>query len=146
MKAAKTEKQTVLFICTHNSARSQMAEGLLNHLYGDRYEAFSAGTEKTRVHPLAVEAMKRQGIDISRHDSKTVEVFGDRQFDVVITVCDSARQTCPFVSARKQRLHWSLEDPSQAEGTVEERLAAFEKARKALQSKIEAYFGDRGGA
>ena len=103
-------KISVLFICTHNSARSQMAEGLLNHLYGDRYEAFSAGTEKTRVHPLAIAAMKRIGIDISGHESKVVNRFGERVFDIVVTVCDLARATCPFVPARQKHLHWSLEE------------------------------------
>jgi arsenate reductase len=133
-------KTSVLFVCTHNSARSQMAEGLLNHLYGDRYEAFSAGTEQTRVHPLAIEAMRRIGVDISGHESKIVDRFGDRQFDIVITVCDLARATCPFVPAKSERLHWSLEDPSSAMGTSEQQLAVFEKVREEIKRKIVAQF------
>jgi arsenate reductase len=136
----KESKTSVLFICTHNSARSQMAEGLLNHLYGDRYEAFSAGTEKTRVHPLAVEAMRRIGIDISGHESKIVDRFGDRVFDIVVTVCDLARATCPFVPARRKQLHWSLEDPSSATGTLEQQLAVFEKVRDEIRRRIEETF------
>ena len=134
-------KTSVLFVCTHNSARSQMAEGLLNHLCGDRYEAFSAGTEQTRVHPLAIEAMQRIGIDISGHESKIVDRFGDRLFDIVITVCDLARATCPFVPARMERLHWPLEDPSSATGTREQQLAVFEKVREEIRQKIIEQFG-----
>ena len=134
-------KISVLFLCTHNSARSQMAEGLLNHLYGDRYEAFSAGTEKTRVHPLAVEAMQRIGIDISGHQSKIVDRFGGRQFDVVVTVCDLARATCPYVPAKKERLHWSLEDPASATGTKQQQLAVFEKTRDEIRKRIIEQFG-----
>ena len=135
------DKQSVLFVCTHNSARSQMAEGLLNHLYGDRYRAFSAGTEKTRVRPLAVEAMRRIGIDISRHESKTVDFFGEREFDTVITVCDRAKETCPYVPSRKERLHWSFDDPAAAEGSEAEKLALFERARDEIRERIEGYFG-----
>ncbi|RJP79721.1 MAG: arsenate reductase ArsC [Candidatus Zixiibacteriota bacterium] len=134
-------KTSVLFVCTHNSARSQMAEGLLNHHYGDRYEAFSAGTEQTRVHPLAIEAMARAGIDISGHESKIVDRFGDRLFDVVVTVCDLARATCPFVPAKVKRLHWSLEDPSAATGTQEQQLARFEQIRDEIRRRIEEEFG-----
>ncbi len=135
------DKKTVLFVCTHNSARSQMAEGLLNHFYGDRYRAFSAGTEKTRVRPLAIEAMQRIGIDISRHESKTVDFFGDREFDYVITVCDRAKETCPYVPSRNERLHWSLDDPAAAEGTEEEKLAVFERVRDEIRERIEGCFG-----
>lgn len=137
----KTEsKHTVLFICTHNSARSQMAEGLLNHLFGDRYQAFSAGTEKTRLQPLAVEAMKRIGIDISHHRSKTVDHFVGREFDLVITVCDRAKEACPYIPTRKRRLHWSFEDPSAARGSQEERMAVFEKVRDEIRERILDYF------
>ncbi len=118
-----------------------MAEGLLNHLYGDHYEAFSAGTEKTRVHPLAIEAMRRIGIDISGHESKIVDRFGAQQFDLVITVCDLARATCPFVPAKKERLHWSLGDPASATGTREQQLAVFEKVREEIKKMIVAQFG-----
>jgi len=137
-------KTSVLFVCTHNSARSQMAEGLLNHLYGDRHEAYSAGTEQTRVHPLAVDAMKRIGIDISSHESKIVDRFGDRKFDIVITVCDLARATCPFVPAKIKRLHWSLQDPSSAAGTKEQQLAVFESVRDEIKKRIVEQFDPQG--
>lgn len=130
----------VLFVCTHNSARSQMAEGLLRARYGDRYEAFSAGTERTHVRPLAVEAMREIGIDLSGHTSKTVDDLGERAFDVVVTVCDSAREACPYVPAR-HTLHESFPDPSAATGTEAERLAVFRDVRDRLAAWIDATFG-----
>lgn len=137
---AAGEKETVLFICTHNSARSQMAEGLLRARYGDRYAVFSAGTEQTRVHPLAVEAMREIGIDLSGHTSKTVKALGDRAFDVVVTVCDTAREACPYVPARRQNLHRSFDDPSAAEGTRAERLAVFRRVRDEIAGWIDETF------
>jgi arsenate reductase len=133
-------RPVVLFVCTHNSARSQMAEGLLRARYGDRYEAFSAGTERTHVRPLAVEAMREIGIDLSRHTSKTVDDLGERAFDVVVTVCDSAREACPYVPARHM-LHESFPDPSAATGTEAERLAVFRDVRDRLAAWIDATFG-----
>ncbi|MCX6639715.1 MAG: arsenate reductase ArsC [bacterium] len=134
-------KTTVLFVCTHNSARSQMAEGLLNHLYGDRFEAYSAGTEKTRVHPLAVEAMQRIGIDISTHQSKIIDQFSGRSFDIVITVCDLARATCPYLPAGIANKHWSLQDPASATGTPDQQLLVFEKIRDEIKAMIIKEFG-----
>ena len=109
-------RRRVLFLCTHNSARSQMAEGLLRQLAGDRFEVASAGTEATRVHPLAIRAMRDVGVDISLHTSKTVDSLLDRPWDYVITVCDSANERCPLFPGRTTRLHWSFDDPSQATG------------------------------
>jgi len=109
-------KQRVLFLCTHNSARSQMAEGLLRSLAGDRFDVASAGTEATRVHPLAIRAMADVGIDLSRHTSKSVETLLDQPWDHVITVCDSANERCPIFPKPTHRLHWSFPDPSQAGG------------------------------
>jgi arsenate reductase (thioredoxin) len=134
------DRRSVLFVCTHNSARSQMAEGLLRDRYGDRYEALSAGTERTHVRPLAIEAMREIGIDLSGHSSKTVEDLGDRDFDVVVTVCDSAREACPYVPARHQ-LHESFPDPSAATGSDEERLAVFRAVRDQLAAWIDAHLG-----
>ncbi|MFH1735754.1 MAG: arsenate reductase ArsC [bacterium] len=136
-----SSKKSVLFVCTHNSARSQTAEGLLNHFQGGRYEAFSAGTEKTLVRPLAIKAMRQIGIDISKHESKTVDFFGEREFDFVITVCDNAREQCPFIPTRNQRLHWSFEDPAAATGTDAEKLAVFQKVRNQIKERIDNYFG-----
>src|SRR5918994_1611700 len=118
-----TEKARVLFLCTHNSARSQMAEGLLRHLGGDRFEAYSAGTEATRVRPLAISAMNELGIDIARQESKTLDRYLGEPFDAVITVCDDAAEACPVFPGAERRLHWSFPDPSKAAGTEEQQLA-----------------------
>jgi len=141
-----TEKARVLFLCTHNSARSQIAEGLLRHLAGDRFEAFSAGTEATHVRPLAIRAMDEIGVDISGQESKTLERYLSEPFDYVITVCDDANEACPFFSGGRNRLHWSLPDPSAAEGTEEERLAIFRSVRDQLKDRVQAELVDgRGG-
>jgi arsenate reductase (thioredoxin) len=127
----------VLFLCTHNSARSQMAEGLLRQLGGDGFEVFSAGTEATRVRPLAIRAMAEIGIDISGQASKTLDRYVDQPFDAVITVCDQANEVCPIFLGATQRLHWSFVDPSTASGTEEEQLAVFREVRDALRERIE---------
>ncbi len=120
----------VLFLCTHNSARSQMAEGWLRHLAGDRFEVASAGTEATRVHPLAVRAMGEVGIDLSPHRSKTLDSLRDRPWDYVITVCDRANERCPLFPGPTTRIHWSFDDPSQATGDEDQRLATFRRVRR----------------
>lgn len=130
-------KQRVLFLCTHNSARSQMAEGLLRTLGGDRFEAFSAGTEATQVRPLAIKTMAELGIDISGQHSKTLDRYINEPFDVVITVCDEANEVCPIFLGARKRWHWSLPDPSKATGTEEEQLAVYRYIRDTLQAKIE---------
>lgn len=130
-------KQRVLFLCTHNSARSQMAEGLLRHFGGDRFAAFSAGTEATHVRPLAIKAMAELGIDISQQESKTLNRYLNEPFDEVITVCDAAAEACPIFPGAMHRRHWSLEDPSQARGSEEEQLAVYRQVRDTLQSHIE---------
>ena len=112
------DRQRILFLCTHNSARSQMAEGLLRHLVGDRFEAHSAGTKATQVRPLAIRAMAEIGIDISDQESKTLDRYLLQPFDAVITVCDVANESCPVFPATTKRLHWSLPDPSRATGTA----------------------------
>ena len=137
-------KRSVLFVCTHNSARSQMAEGLLNALVGDRYEAASAGTSATRVRPEAIAVLAELGIDIAHHRSKTVEEFRGRLFDVVVTVCDNARETCPFFPG-KLVLHQSFLDPAAAAGSEEEVLEAFRKVRDQIASWIVATFGSANG-
>lgn len=135
-------KPSVLFICTHNSARSQMAEGLLRAKYGDRYEVASAGTEQTHVRPLAIRAMQELDIDVSGHTSKTIDtVTVDRTFDIVVTVCDHAREACPYVPARQQNLHQSFEDPSAATGAEAERLAVFRRVRDDIANWINDTFG-----
>jgi arsenate reductase (thioredoxin) len=130
-------KPRVLFLCTHNSARSQMAEGLLRHLAGDRFEAHSAGTEATRVKPEAVAVMGEIGVGVSDQESKTLERYLREPFDYVITVCDEANEACPVFPGAKNRLHWSFEDPSRVTGSDEERLEAFRAARDGLRECIE---------
>jgi arsenate reductase len=130
-------QQRVLFLCTHNSARSQMAEGLLRSLGGTRFEVFSAGTQATRVRPLAIRAMGELGIDISDYESKTLDRFLHDRFDQVITVCDDARETCPFFSGARERVHWSFPDPSTATGTEDEQLALYRQVRDAIRLRIE---------
>jgi arsenate reductase (thioredoxin) len=131
--------QRVLFLCTHNSARSQMAEGLLRARSGNRFEVESAGTEETRVHPLAVLAMAEIGIDISAQKSKTLDRFLDQKWDWVVTVCDRAKESCPLFPGAAQRVHWSFEDPSAAEGSEEERLEAFRSIRNQIASRIQGF-------
>jgi arsenate reductase (thioredoxin) len=140
-----TEKSRVLFLCTHYSARSQMAEGLLRHLAGDRFEAMSAGTEATHVRPLAIGAMEEVGIDISGQESKTLERYLEEPFDYVITVCDDANETCPFFPGASTRLHWSFEDPSKAQGSEEERLTVFRRVRDGIRDRVQAELLNGGG-
>jgi arsenate reductase len=130
--------QRVLFLCTHNSARSQMAEGLLRSLGGDRFEAHSAGTEATGVRPLAIRAMAELGVDISTQTSKTLDPYIDQRFDDVITVCDDANESCPIFPNATHRLHWSLPDPSKATGSEAEQLAVYRKVRDDLRARIES--------
>jgi arsenate reductase len=122
-----------------------MAEGLLRHLAGDRFEAMSAGTEATRVRPLAIRAMEEVGIDISGQESKTLDRYLHGSFDRVITVCDDANEACPFFPGAKSRLHWSFEDPSRAEGSEEERLAVFRRVRDGIGDRVQAELVNGGG-
>jgi arsenate reductase (thioredoxin) len=134
----------VLFLCTHNSARSQMAEGLLRRLASERFEVFSAGTEASGVRPLAIKVMAELGIDISGQQSKTLDRYVDEPFDAVITVCDQANEACPVFFGAKQRLHWSFPDPSNATGSEEQRLQVYRQVRDAIQERIERELIARG--
>lgn len=134
---ATSGRPRVLFLCTHNSARSQMAEGLLRRLAGDRFEVYSAGTEATCVRPQAISVMAEIGVDVSGQESKTLERYLGARFEYVITVCDDANEACPVFPGAKNRLHWSFEDPSRATGTDEERLEKFRKVRDEIRSRIE---------
>lgn len=129
-------KTRVLFLCTHNSARSQMAEGFLRAMAGDRFEAQSAGTEKTSVNPLAIEVMAEHGIDLGGHASKVYDGLTQEPWDFLVTVCDDANERCPFVPGAVKRLHWSFEDPSRATGTGEERLQVFRRVRDQIQQRL----------
>jgi arsenate reductase len=128
--------QRVLFICTHNSARSQMAEGYLRHVAGDRFEVHSAGTEATAVRPEAIAVMAEIGVDISGQTSKTLDRYVDQPWDYVITVCDDANEACPVFPGAQQRSHWSFPDPSKASGSDEERLAVFRDVRDRIVRRV----------
>lgn len=129
--------ERVLFVCTHNSARSQMAEGLLRHFGGAKFEVASAGTMPGSVRPEAVAVLAELGIDIADHYAKGLESVRDQTFDLVITVCDQAREACPFFPGARRQLHWSIDDPAAVEGPQETRLAAFRRARDELRRRIE---------
>ena len=140
---ASTTPQRVLFLCTHNSSRSQMAEGLLRARGGMRYQVFSAGTHPRTVHPLAIKAMAELGIDISEqagHRAKGIEEFeNDSPMDLVVTVCDEAAEECPYFPRARRQEHWGFPDPSAATGTEAERLNVFRRVRDAIAERIDAF-------
>jgi arsenate reductase (thioredoxin) len=129
----------VLFVCTQNSARSQIAEALLAHYGGEDFEVHSAGTEATRVNPHAVRVLGDLGIDWSGARSKTIDEFLDERFDYVITVCDRAKATCPVFPGSANSLHWGLDDPSEIEGTEEEKLAAFRATQMEVSARLRPF-------
>jgi len=138
-------KKSVLFLCTGNSCRSQMAEGLVNHSLGDQWEAFSAGTKPSgHVHSLAIKVMKELGIDVSDQRSKSVEEFRDAEFDAVITVCDDAAENCPLWLGPGRVSHMSFPDPADASGSEEERLEVFRRVRDGLSRRALEYLEMRG--
>jgi arsenate reductase len=130
------DMKRVLILCTGNSARSQMAEGLLRHDGGERFAVASAGTHPSSVRPEAIEAMREIGIDISAHRSKPVDEFAGEDFDFVITVCDNAKENCPVFPAKTRRIHWSFDDPAAATGDFETRVAAFRRIRDAIRAHL----------
>jgi len=138
-----TRRKKVLFLCTHNSARSQMAEGILKNLYGDRYEVFSAGSEPTSVNPLAVQAMSEIGIDISHNRSKHVNELVGKEFDLVATLCSGARETCPFVPGARRYIHHGFVDPA-ASSDPAKAVVLFREVRDELTEWISKEFGDHG--
>jgi arsenate reductase len=135
-------KQSVLFLCTGNSARSQMAEGLLRHLAGDRYEVFSAGTHPVGLNPGSVEAMAEVGIDISQHRSKSATEFTGIPLDYVITVCDRAKETCPLWPGLTTLIHWSFDDPA-AVAEADARRLVFRRVRNEIASAIREFLADQ---
>jgi arsenate reductase len=133
-------KKQVIFLCTGNSCRSQMAEGLVNHYLGDEWQAYSAGTEPAGyVHPMAIEAMSELEIDISRNSSKSVDEFRHTDFDLVVTVCDDASENCPVWFGPEKVVHISFPDPAKAEGDVMERLAIFQRVRDDIGVRVLNY-------
>ena len=133
------ERKRVLILCTGNSARSQMAEGLLRNLAGDRFEVASAGVAPTQVRPEAITAMRELGIDISQHRSKSVDEFVDQDFDYVITVCDNANEQCPVFPAKTKRIHWSFADPAAARGDEQSRLQVFRQVRDEILAQLRLF-------
>jgi arsenate reductase len=137
-------RQRVLFLCVHNSARSQMAEGLLRARAGDRFEAFSAGNIATEVRPLAITAMAEVGIDISGQHSKTTADLGGERFDYAVTVCDEATEACPYYANAAHQVHWGFDDPAAATGTEDERLAVFRRVRDEICAQIDEFVSAAG--
>ena len=134
-------KKRVLFICTHNSARSQMAEGFLRELYGKKFDVYSAGTHPSRVSPYAIEVMQEKNIDLSHHTSKNTDLFREMRFDYVVTVCNTAKETCPVFPNGKEFLHKRFEDPTQGTGDEEDKRALFRRVRDEIEGWIEQTFG-----
>ena len=137
------EKRKVLFLCTHNSARSQMAEGILRNLYGDKFEVFSAGTEPSRVNPYAIRTMQEIGIDISENTSKSIEGFQEMNIDYVVTVCDHAKESCPTFPGAKHNIHKGFIDPSKFGGKDKEILLGFIQIRDEIRSWIQKEFENK---
>jgi arsenate reductase (thioredoxin) len=135
-------KKKVLILCTGNSARSQMAEGLFRHEGGDAYEVFSAGTHPSHVRGEAIAVMNEIGIDISSHRSKSVDEFKNQEFDYVITVCGNANESCPVFPGKTRRMHWPYEDPAAVQGSDEERRAAFRRVRDQMHGRIMVFLGE----
>ncbi len=135
-------KRRILVLCTGNSARSQMGEGLFRHEGGGDWEVFSAGTNPGNVRPEAIAVMKEIGIDISRQRSKPVDEFAGQPFDHVVTVCDNARDHCPVFPAGAEHVHWSLEDPAAFKGSDDARLAFFRRIRDQLYEHVKTFFRD----
>ena len=133
----------VLILCTGNSARSQMAEGLLRHLGGEKFEVFSAGTRPRVVRPEAIAALKERGIDISNHRSKSVDEFVDQPFDYVITVCDNAKESCPVFPTKTTQIHWSFDDPAAVKGDEEMRLKEFRRVRDEIEARLSEFVENR---
>ena|ERR1017187_1072194 len=134
----------LLVLCTGNSARSQMGEGLFRHEGRGAYEVASAGTKPSHVRPEAIAVMKELGIDISGHRSKSVNEFEGQSFDYVVTVCDNARDNCPVFPTGTDRIHWSFEDPAAVQGGEQELLAAFRRIRDEIHERVKTFFQDRG--
>ena len=139
-----TEKKRVLILCTGNSARSQIAEGLLRHFHGDSFQVYSAGIEPSFVRPQAIRIMNEIGIDISTQRSKSIDEFLTQEFDYVITACDNANERCPIFPGAPNRIHWSVEDPAAVAVDEETQLAAFRAARKELQRRLEEFAKSEG--
>ena len=132
-------KTKVIFICTGNSCRSQMAEGLLRYMAGDRFEVFSAGSHPSRLHPASIIVMAELEIDISNHSADSIDKYLDKDIDIVITVCDNARQVCPVFSGNVKRIHWSIDDPFHGWGAEPSDLIPYREIREILKDRLESF-------
>ena len=142
-KLAKDQmKKKILFVCTHNSARSQLAEGLVNNLCFHKYQAFSAGSTPSKVNTFAIEVLREMGIDIADHYSKSLNEFEGQYFDYVVTVCNNAKDNCPFFPGSNEYVHKSFQDPSSVDGTYQDKLDAFRKSRDEIKQWILEFFCD----
>jgi arsenate reductase len=130
------DKKRVLILCTGNSARSQMAEGMLRRIAGDRFDVYSAGTIASFVRPQAIRAMEEIGIDIGSQRSKSVDEFAGQSFDYVITVCDNAKQNCPIFPGKTERIHWSFDDPAEATGSEDDVMSVFRRVRDEIRQRL----------
>jgi len=137
-----SDKERVLILCTGNSARSQMAEGLLRELHGDKFEVHSAGVDPSIVRPEAIDVMKEIGIDISGHTSKSADIFAGQEFDYIITVCDNAKEQCPYFPGSAKRIHRTFEDPASASGSYDDRAAAFRRVRDQISEYLRGFPGE----
>lgn len=136
-------KKRILFLCTHNSSRSQMAEAIINSLYSDRYQAYSAGTQPSTVNPFTIKVMSEIGIDLSNHRSKDVKEFRGWSFNIVVTVCDQARESCPFFPGAVSYIHQGFTDPSAEKGSFEDKMKIFRQVRDEIKDWIEKTFNEK---
>ncbi|MFQ6675484.1 MAG: arsenate reductase ArsC [Fidelibacterota bacterium] len=134
-----SRRKKVLFVCTGNSCRSQMAEGLLRHLAPERFDVFSAGTHPTRVHPMSIRVMKEWGIDISHHTANHVDEYLDRNVDIVITVCDNARETCPVFPGDVEQIHWNIPDPFAGWSEDDRFVERYRSTRNLIRNHVEEF-------
>ena len=134
-----SKKKKVLFICTGNACRSQIAHGLLRDMAGDRFEVFSAGSHPSRVHPMSVAVMEEVGVDISHHTSDFVDDYLDKGIDIAITVCDNANQSCPTFPGKAERIHWSIDDPFKGWNFETSQMDSFRETRREIKEKIETF-------
>ncbi len=134
-----SKKKKVLFICTGNACRSQIAHGLLRDMAGDRFEVFSAGSHPSRVHPMSVAVMEEVGVDISHHTSDFVDDYLDKGIDIAITVCDNANQSCPTFPGKAERIHWSIDDPFKGWNFDTSQMDSFRETRREIKEKLETF-------
>jgi len=137
------DKKKVIFICTGNACRSQMAEGLLRHMAGDKFEVYSAGSQPSRLHPASVAVMAEWGIDIAHHTAEPIDDYLDTGIDIAITVCDNAQQSCPTFPGNVEQIHWGLDDPYHGWGADPEDLPPYRETRDELKKRIEGFITER---